>query len=309
MKSEKTNTEQTPPASEQAGGGRGSAYLIVIVGIRVGEMYRLAKNATVLGRGDDADVRLIDEGVSRRHAALVSDGDRVTLKDLGSVNGTYRNGIRIAGDVVLADGDKISMGGTTILKLTYQDHLDERFNRNLYESAVRDGLTGLYNRRYFDDRLRAELAFAKRHKTPLALMLADIDHFKKVNDERGHQIGDLTLSEVGRRLSAVMRAEDVIARYGGEEFAILCRNATESQARTLADRLRFVVAEELQVPDGLSLRITASLGLAVMPHGLIAGEVELVKAADAALYEAKRRGRDRSVVFGDLSSTPDLDRP
>jgi len=308
MKSEKTNTEQTPPASDQAGGGRGSAYLIVIVGIRVGEMYRLAKNATVLGRGDDADVRLIDDGVSRRHAALVLDGDRVTLKDLGSVNGTYRNGTRISGEVVLADGDKISMGGTTILKFTYQDDLDERFNRNLYESAVRDGLTGLYNRRYFDDRLRAELAFAKRHKTPLALILADIDHFKKVNDERGHQVGDLTLREVGHRLAAVMRAEDVIARYGGEEFVILCRNTSEPQARALADRLRAVVAEELHVPDGAPIRVTASFGLAVTPHAVLTGDLDLVKAADAALYEAKRRGRDRSVVFGDRSSTPELDR-
>jgi diguanylate cyclase (GGDEF)-like protein len=308
MKSEKTNTEQTPPASDQAGRGRGSAYLIVIVGIRVGEMYRLAKNATVIGRGDDADVRLIDDGVSRRHAALMLDGDRVTLKDLGSVNGTYRNGTRISGDVVLADGDKISMGGTTILKFTYQDDLDERFNRNLYESAVRDGLTGLYNRRYFDDRLRAELAFAKRHKTPLALILADIDHFKKVNDERGHQVGDLTLREVAHRLAAAMRAEDVIARYGGEEFVILCRNTSEPQARALADRLRSIVAEELQVPDGDALRITASFGLAVTPHAALTGDLDLIKAADAALYEAKRRGRDRSVVFGDRSSTPDLDR-
>ena len=94
----------------------------------------------------------------------VLNGERVTLKDLGSANGTYCNGTRISDARVLTDGDKISMGGTTILKFTYQDDLDEQFSQNLYESAVRDGLTGLYNRRYFDDRLRAELAFASRHR-------------------------------------------------------------------------------------------------------------------------------------------------
>lgn len=308
MKSDTTNTEQTPPASAQ-GKNRGSAYLTVIVGIRVGEMYRLAKDATILGRGDDADVRLIDDGVSRRHAALLVDGERVTVRDLGSVNGTYRNGRRISGEEVLADGDKITVGGTTILKFSYQDDLDERFNRTLYESAVRDGLTGLYNRRYFDDRLRAELAFAKRHGTPLALILADIDHFKRVNDARGHEVGDLTLQEIGRRLSGIVRAEDVIARYGGEEFAILCRNASESEARTLVDRLRPVVAEELRVPEGAPLRVTASFGIALMPHARIATELELIKAADSALYEAKRRGRDRSVAFGDLAPPPESGGP
>ena len=92
----------------------------------------------------------------------------VTLRDLGSANGTYCNGTRIADPVQLTNGDKISMGGTTILKFTYQDELEEQFNRQLYESAVRDGLTGLYNRRYFDERLHAEMTFALRHQAPLS---------------------------------------------------------------------------------------------------------------------------------------------
>ncbi len=168
MPDDRTNPEKTPTGSGE-GTDRGSAYLIVIAGERAGEMYRLAKQTNVLGRGDDADVRLTDDGVSRSHADLVLDGERATLRDLGSVNGTYHNGAKISGDTALTDGDKISMGGTTVLKFTYQDDLDERFSRNLYESVVRDGLTGLYNRRYFDDRLRSELAFAKRHGAPLAL--------------------------------------------------------------------------------------------------------------------------------------------
>ena len=306
MIDETTHTEQTPPANDAGRSGKTSAYLVVIVGVRVGEMYRLAKDTTVLGRSDEADVRLIDDGVSRRHAVVLLHGERVTLKDLGSANGTYCNGARIGSDVLLTDGDKISMGGTTILKFTYQDDLDQKFSKSLYESAVRDGLTGLHNRRYLDDRLQSELTFAKRHHQPLALMLADIDHFKRINDERGHQRGDVVLREVGHRLSSAMRTEDVVARYGGEEFAILCRNTNESQAGALADRLRSIISQTIELSAGVSVRITASLGIAVAPKPATETVLELVKAADTALYEAKQRGRDRSVVFGVVPPTPEV---
>ena len=186
-------------------------------------MFKLAKAETVLGRSDDVDLRLNDDGVSRHHAAVRMDGDRAVLTDLDSANGTFINGVRISSPRVLSDGDKISMGGATILKFTYQDALDEQLAKQLYESAVYDGLTGLYNRRAFDERLRAELAFANRHGKPLALMIADIDHFKRINDEHGHPFGDQVLREIARRLAATTRAEDVLARFGGEEFIILCR--------------------------------------------------------------------------------------
>jgi diguanylate cyclase (GGDEF)-like protein len=296
MKDETTLTEQTPPASEGQAGQPGTPYLVVLVGARVGEMFRLSKAATLLGRSELADVRLADDGVSRRHAVIITNGTNVTLKDLGSANGTYRNGGRIADDVRLADGDKISIGGTTILKFTYQDAIEEQFNRQLYESAVRDGLTDVYNRRYFDDRLRAEMTYARRHRTRIALMMADLDHFKRVNDERGHQVGDATLREVARRMSAALRGEDVIARYGGEEFAILCRDLEEPQATILAERLRQAVARELSC-DEAPFRVTMSVGIAVGPEPEIAAPADLVSAADAALYAAKRQGRNRSVVF------------
>jgi two-component system, cell cycle response regulator len=298
MTDETTLTEQTPPANDDRG-DRSSAYLVTIAGIRVGEMFKLTKEETVLGRSDDVDLRLIDEGVSRRHAIVTLQDGRVILKDLGSVNGTYCNGHRISDDRVLDDGDKISLGGTTILKFTYQDDLEEQFSKNLYESAVKDGLTGLHNRRYFDERLRSEVTFATRHFTPAALLLIDIDHFKRVNDERGHQVGDAALREVARRLSSSVRAEDVTARFGGEELAVVCRDMNEFDAVVLADRVRAIVAEEIVVPDGPALRLTVSVGVAVIPKAGIRADDDLVKAADAALYLAKRKGRDRTVVFGD----------
>lgn len=297
MRDETTQTEQTPPANEAPGGTAGSPYLVVLVGSRAGEMFRLAKSATLIGRSPYADVRLEDDGVSRRHAVVISNAAGITLRDLNSANGTYCNGTRIADPVQLTNGDKIAVGGTTILKFTYQDALEEQFNRQLYESAVRDNLTGLYNRRYFDDRLRAEMAYTLRHRSAFALMMADIDHFKRVNDEHGHQVGDSTLREVARRLSSAIRGEDVIARYGGEEFAILAREAEELEATTLAERLRLAVAHEPSTADQPLLRVTISIGVAIAPTVGVADVSELIRAADAALYEAKRQGRNRSVVF------------
>jgi diguanylate cyclase (GGDEF)-like protein len=298
MIDEKTFTEQTPPA-QQGRRDRSSAYLVTIVGIRVGEMFRLTKEETVLGRSDDVDLRLIDDGVSRRHASVILKDGRVILKDLGSANGTYCNGRRISDERALADGDKISMGGTTILKFTYQDDLEEQFSKNLYESAVKDALTGLHNRRHFDERLHAEVAFATRHFTPAALLVIDIDHFKRVNDERGHQVGDEALREVAQRLLSSVRSEDMTARFGGEEFAVVCRDTSEAEAVILADRFRATIAEEIAVSRGPALRLTASVGLAVVPKAGIASDQDLIKAADAALYLAKRHGRNRTVVFGD----------
>jgi two-component system, cell cycle response regulator len=297
MKSETTQTEQTPPATKGRDDKGPSAYLVTIAGLRVGEMFKLAKEETVLGRSDDVDLRLMDEGISRRHATVRLDGERAILTDLGSANGTFCNGARISDARVLSDGDKISMGGATILKFTYQDALDEQLARQLYESAVYDGLTGLYNRRAFDERLRAELAFANRHAKPLALLIADIDHFKRINDEHGHPFGDQVLREIARRLAATTREEDVLARFGGEEFIILCRETDGNEATALADRMRSVVAAELRLDGGPPIRVTISIGLALSSGADAVDEANLIKAADAALYEAKRRGRDRGVVF------------
>jgi len=308
MKSETTQTEQTPPATKARAGEGPSAYLVTIAGLRIGEMFKLAKKETVLGRSDDVDLCLIDDGVSRRHATVRLDGERAVLTDLGSANGTFCNGGRISGPRVLSDGDKISMGGATILKFTYQDALDEQLARQLYESAVYDGLTGLYNRRAFDERLRAELAFANRHCKPLALLMADIDHFKRINDEHGHPFGDQVLREVARRLAATTRAEDILARFGGEEFIVLCRDTDGNEATALVDRLRSVVGAELRPDGGPPIRVTISVGLALSSGADAVDEADLIKAADAALYEAKRRGRDRGVVFVHGSPMVELKR-
>jgi two-component system cell cycle response regulator len=281
-----------PPVVAPEGGKRDRAYLVVLAGASVGEMYKIEGEKTVIGRGQNAQIRLLDDGISREHAQLVIHVDRVVLEDLGSTNGTYCNGLKVDRKE-LADGDKILVGSTTILKFTYHDNLDEIFQKQMYESALRDGLTKAFNKRYFTDRLESEFTFSTRHMTPLTLVLFDIDHFKNVNDTFGHQAGDHVLTELSNMMSASLRAEDIFARYGGEEFGIVCRGSDAVQGQIVAERLRKAVEASQFVYEGKRIPVTISLGLATLPDPAITDASELIRAADEALYASKKSGRNR----------------
>jgi diguanylate cyclase (GGDEF)-like protein len=273
---------------------RDRAYVIVLVGASVGAMFKLPAGEATIGRSRRADIRLTDDGVSRFHAAIRHDGDRLFIEDRGSRNGTFVNGKKVEGTHALGDGDKIQVGRTTILKFTYHDALDESFHEQMYESALRDGLTKLFNKRYFHDRLDGELKFAQRHQTALALLLLDVDHFKQVNDQRGHLVGDVVLAAIGEILAAAVRNEDVVARFGGEEFAIISRSTERSQARVLAERLRKTVeTANIDAEDGAPIKVTISVGIAAFPDVAAKEPDELIEAADKALYRAKTAGRNR----------------
>ena len=273
---------------------RDRAYLIVLAGTNVGEMFKVEAGVTI-GRGRTADVRLLDDGISREHASIRVEGDSVTIRDLGSSNGTYCNGVPIQVQE-LRDGDKIQVGRTTILKFTYHDDLDESFQRQMYDSALRDGLTTAFNKRYFMERLTSEMTFALRHEVPLSILMMDIDHFKEVNDEYGHLAGDAVLRELGVAFGRTVRNEDVFARYGGEEFGVICRATPQVQAAHLAERIRRV-AEELNVRyNHRQLPITVSIGVAGLPDTIASDAKELISTADRALYAAKHAGRNRVVV-------------
>jgi two-component system cell cycle response regulator len=275
-------------------GARDRAYVVVLAGMSRGEMFKL-EGRSIIGRSPTAQIRLSDEGVSREHAAIVLVGDKVVLDDLGSTNGTFCNGVRVASRE-LSDGDKIMIGSTTILKFTYHDHLDEAFQQQMYESALRDGLTKAFNRKHFNDLLEKEFAYAARHAAPLALLFIDLDHFKKVNDTFGHPAGDFVLTEVAGVLAETIRGEDVLARFGGEEFCVLSRGTDRGGALELAERLRREISERRYLYGGKVIPVTISLGVALMPDPAMTQPAALLAAADKALYEAKRAGRDRVVV-------------
>jgi diguanylate cyclase (GGDEF)-like protein len=287
-------TEQESAVRPAPEGHRDRAYVIVLVGAAVGAMFKLPRGEAAIGRSRRAEVRLTDDGVSRIHAVIRNDGDRLSIEDRGSRNGTFVNGKKVEGRALLADGDKIQVGRTTILKFTYHDALDESFHEQMYESALRDGLTKLFNKRYFHDRIDGELRFATRHRASLALLVIDIDLFKRVNDERGHVVGDLALAAVADALAGAVRNEDVVARFGGEEFAIISRSTDRAQALVLAERLRKTVeARAIEIEGGAPVRVTISIGVASYPEVQAADTSDLIDAADKALYRAKSAGRNR----------------
>lgn len=162
---------------------------------------------------------------------------------------------------------------------------------SLHELARKDPLTGLLNRRAFFEDAAGELARARRYRTPLALLMIDIDRFKSVNDAHGHPAGDLLLCEIGRRLQAELRTSDLLGRIGGEEFAVLLVQTPPAQALQIAERLRQAVAQTEVASDGARIARTASLGVAVGAE-LPASIEEFMRNADQALYRAKHAGRD-----------------
>ena len=164
--------------------------------------------------------------------------------------------------------------------------------------AMIDPLTGLFNRRHFDTRIREASAYAKRHEEPFAIVMIDLDHFKRVNDTYGHEEGDRVLVHFAAAVRAVLRGEDVAFRYGGEEFVLLLRACDAARGVEVAQRLRKQLqSQPFTYGDGTKRPITFSAGVAAaqMAEGF-SGD-ELVSRADAALYRAKGAGRDRVVAW------------
>jgi len=268
------------------------ACVTILTGTAAGQLFKCGKSLT-MGRSPQAELRLDDDGISRNHARIRSETGRSWVQDLDSRNGTFVNGERITSDVELKDGDKIQVGRGTVLRFGFQDALDESFHENLLSSALRDGLTKLFNKRYLMDRLDSELKFAQRHETSLSLLLLDIDHFKKVNDTRGHLAGDAVLVHLAQILTKAVRNEDVVARFGGEEFAIILRAIGIEPAVQMAERLRKLVEAAAAPSTGGELKATISIGVAGFPSTQAQTPDQLVEAADQALYRAKREGRNR----------------
>ena len=272
---------------------RKRACLTVLTGTMSGQLFKLEKGNTLIGRASNTEVRLVDDGVSRHHARVRVETDAPYLEDLDSRNGTYVNGTKIQGTYKLEDGDKIQIGRTTVVRFAYHDDLDESFHENLMSSALRDPLTRLFNKRYFLDRLDSELKFARRHETSVSLLMIDLDHFKKINDTHGHLAGDAVLIKFAGVLTRAVRNEDVVARFGGEELAIILRAIPLDPALHLAERLRRLLEQTETEFSGLPLRATASIGAAGYPSTNAETIEELISTADKTLYRAKDHDRNR----------------
>ena len=269
---------------------KGEACLVVIHGEELGRRHSLERPITAIGRARGSDVVVDQESVSRNHACIERSGDALLLRDLGSTNGTYVNDQPMR-EGALHHGDLVQVG-RTIFKVLHGDSVERAYHEEVFRLSTTDGLTQVWNRRYFMEQLGRELGRARRYKRPLSLILLDLDHFKKINDRYGHLAGDLVLKQLATVLRTNLRQEDVIGRFGGEEFTVLLPELDREGALQLAEKLRRLIEGSRFPFEQDAIEVTVSLGVSsVTAEG---GEVDdLLRAADARLYEAKRGGRNR----------------
>lgn len=265
---------------------------------KLGRRWSLRRGTVMeIGRSSSADISLPDAlSVSRRHATLRFLSDGVALEDHESTNGTYINGRSITGRAQLRSGDRFQVG-TVHFKFLQELDVENAYYETLYQLAVRDGLTEIFNKRKFDEELEREFQRSSRYERPLSLILLDLDHFKAVNDTHGHLCGDHVLKEVTRVVSGHLRPEQTFARVGGEELVILSPETEVEGAVQLAEKLRQEIADSRFSFAGISVNVTCSFGVAAKSDEA-ASATALFGSADQALYRAKSDGRNCTRAAG-----------
>jgi diguanylate cyclase (GGDEF)-like protein len=271
----------------------GTACLVVIYGHDMGKRIELGTEPIECGRSMQCSIPLDDDAVSRRHACISWNESTYILRDLNSTNGTYVNDIAVQ-ERMLRDGDQIKIG-RTIFKFMQGGNIELAYHEEIYRLMTCDGLTQVHNKRSFDTALDREVSRAVRYQRHLSLIVFDIDHFKRINDTRGHLAGDAVLRQIAALVSAHVRRDDLVARVGGEEFALLLPEIPLESARVVAEKLRALVARSSFRFEDTEIPVTASFGVSSISPETPITAVELYQQADAHLYEAKRSGRNRVV--------------
>jgi diguanylate cyclase (GGDEF)-like protein len=271
----------------------GDSCLVQIYGPDLGKKWVLDGPEVVIGRDLEADIVVDLDNVSRRHCQFSSREGKVFLKDLGSTNGTYLNDEEVLEELVLRSGDLVKVGGA-IFKFLYGGNVEALYHEEIYRMTIVDGLTQVHNKRYFLEFLEREMARCHRYGRALSLVMMDIDHFKRINDDNGHLAGDYVLRELAALVRQRVRKEECLARYGGEEFALVLPESGPERVRKFGDKLLKLVGDHPFIFEAKKIPVTVSLGVADMaaentePH-------QFIKAADGNLYRAKREGRNRMV--------------
>ena len=268
----------------------GCLVFIYPTGPQMGARYILRDEETHIGRTDDCQIRNTDNSVSRAHARIDLRDEGYVVCDLGSTNGTYINNVPVS-EAKLEDGDYLRIGNC-IYRFLAGGNLEAEYHEEIYRLTVIDGLTGVHNRRFLMEYLDRELARSERFNRPLAMIMFDIDHFKLINDNHGHLIGDMTLRELSRLLKSVVRKDELLARYGGEEFAMALPETTAEQAFIASERLRTAIEGHIFMGNVEQIPVTVSIGVAISIPGETDPEA-LLRRADEKLYQAKREGRNR----------------
>jgi two-component system, cell cycle response regulator len=288
----KTRVTKVHVPSPVAGSGNACLVLIYPPGPDMGKRFLLEKGEMVLGRGTDCDIQVDRDSVSRRHARVFREGDNWLVEDLGSTNGSYVNDSPVTRGP-LRDSDFLKIGAA-IFKFLIGANVEVSYHEEIYKMTIVDALTGTHNKRYFLEFLDREMARCARYGRPLSLVMFDIDHFKKINDQHGHLTGDYVLKEIARRLLTRIRREELLARYGGEEFSAVLPETGKDGAMEFGEQIRQLVAKEPFEFEGDTLPVTISVGVATLDGEQLDAQ-SFIRVADENLYKAKRGGRNRVV--------------
>lgn len=290
MSGQETRVTRIASLQERAAADSESS-LVVIHGPNLGKNYVLDVEEFTIGRDMKNNIVVDLDNVSRRHAIIRTRQGRSYVQDLGSTNGTYLNDQEALEEALLRSGDFVKVGGA-IFKFLSGGNIEKLYHEEIYQLTIVDGLTQINNKRYLTEFLEREIGRCHRYNRDLALIMIDLDHFKKVNDTHGHIVGDFVLRELTQRIKQRVRKEECFARYGGEEFAIVIPESGPDNARRFAEKLRKIVADQPFVFEGKEIPVTISLGVADMTPETT-DPAQFIKAADAKLYEAKKAGRNQ----------------
>ena len=268
----------------------GRECLVVLYGGQIGKKYDLAPGVTTLGRDPLATIVLDADSVSRSHARIEVAGGETWVADLGSTNGSFVNDAPIE-RCQIRSGDLVKVGDV-IFKFLSGQNVEASYHEEIYRMTIRDGLTSIANVRYLNEFLEREFARSRRHGRELAVILFDVDHFKRINDTLGHLTGDYVLRELARLVETRVRRDELFARYGGEEFCLVLPETGREGAIQYAEIIRRLVEEHRFLFDGTPISVTVSCGVAIFGPEMNRA-IDLLRAVDDALYRAKKNGRNR----------------
>jgi len=273
-----------------AAGDNSAPRLVVVGGALLGLQVPIGTDPIVIGRSSECELCLPHPSVSRQHCRVLRRGDEYVIEDLGSTNRTLLNGSAVECSA-LADGDHIAVGNHA-LKFFRGTSPEARYHQELIDLAIYDSLTGFLNRRQFRTKLSEELASCLADRVPISLLIIDIDHFKRINDQHGHLTGDFVLSELARVMRGAMTTP-LLGRIGGEEFALGLPGCALEQAAIEAERLRAAVEQHRFEGKNEVLPITISVGIAEHCGTFASDLAPWFQLADKALYAAKHGGRNQ----------------
>lgn len=270
--------------------------LMRLDGACAGELFSLENGSVVMGRGAECEIAVEDDGVSQRHASIFCSDGVWYVQDLGSSHGTLLNDRRVNDAQQLRDGAVVSLSPGVAFVFQRINARHEATLRQLFHGSNRDALTGVHNRRYVDERLCAEVAFAVRHQRPLSVVVLEIDRLRALGEQHGSEASELMSKRVTECIQPLLRVEDVFGRYGRDEFALVLRDTESFTAGAIAERLRNAVHETVGVLVQGGARTAISAGCASLAECTEPSPTCLMSLAKRRLSDAKTKGGNRVAI-------------